>query len=159
MSDREKAADEVFCRSCGVAIKQVAELCPHCGVRNAAYRPSGRSGHAQEASSAPRGPSRYETDVSDGWWRGIAGCVGLWIVALALTAASGEALSSVGGFLVFVAWAGLPLSAYFDVQYVRANGEWDPDTVVWVVVLSIWLVNVVAGAVYLYRRHTVLGVP
>ncbi len=30
---REKAADEMFCRSCGAIIKKEAELCPKCGVR------------------------------------------------------------------------------------------------------------------------------
>jgi TM2 domain-containing membrane protein YozV len=34
MSDgREKAADEVFCSSCGSIIKMEAEICPKCGVR------------------------------------------------------------------------------------------------------------------------------
>lgn len=31
---RRKDADEVFCGSCGNAIKQEAELCPECGTRN-----------------------------------------------------------------------------------------------------------------------------
>ena len=29
----EKRNDEVFCRSCGSAIKREAEICPKCGVR------------------------------------------------------------------------------------------------------------------------------
>lgn len=29
----QKGADEVFCSSCGEVIKQEAEICPHCGVR------------------------------------------------------------------------------------------------------------------------------
>lgn len=29
---RQKAADELFCRSCGIAIKKSADICPHCGV-------------------------------------------------------------------------------------------------------------------------------
>jgi TM2 domain-containing membrane protein YozV len=34
MSDyREKAADEMFCSSCGAIIKKEAEICPKCGVR------------------------------------------------------------------------------------------------------------------------------
>jgi len=38
MSDvqQAKAADEVFCSSCGAVIKQMAEICPKCGVRNQA---------------------------------------------------------------------------------------------------------------------------
>ena len=31
--ERVKAHDEVFCKSCGEAIKSAAELCPKCGVR------------------------------------------------------------------------------------------------------------------------------
>jgi uncharacterized membrane protein YhaH (DUF805 family) len=30
---RQKAADEKFCPSCGAIIKQAAEICPKCGVR------------------------------------------------------------------------------------------------------------------------------
>jgi len=29
----EKAADEMFCPSCGAVIKKAAEICPKCGVR------------------------------------------------------------------------------------------------------------------------------
>jgi TM2 domain-containing membrane protein YozV len=35
----EKAADEVFCSSCGAVIKKAAEICPKCGVRQ--REPSG----------------------------------------------------------------------------------------------------------------------
>lgn len=35
-----KAGDEVFCGSCGKVIKQQAEVCPHCGVRQAAQSSS-----------------------------------------------------------------------------------------------------------------------
>ena len=33
---REKAADEIFCSSCGAVIKKEAEICPKCGVRQKA---------------------------------------------------------------------------------------------------------------------------
>lgn len=32
----DKAPDEIFCRSCGEPIKEEAEICPECGVRNTA---------------------------------------------------------------------------------------------------------------------------
>ncbi len=35
--ERVKNADEVFCRSCGAIIKQEAEICPKCGVRQFPY--------------------------------------------------------------------------------------------------------------------------
>ena len=38
-----KQVDEVYCSSCGAIIKQQAEICPHCGVRQkpapASYHP------------------------------------------------------------------------------------------------------------------------
>lgn len=41
MSDQiTKQADEKFCESCGGIIKQAAEICPKCGVRQ---KPAGRS--------------------------------------------------------------------------------------------------------------------
>lgn len=33
-SPRDRGPDEVFCRNCGEAIHEQAEICPHCGVRN-----------------------------------------------------------------------------------------------------------------------------
>lgn len=40
---RQKGADEVFCRSCGEAIKKEAEICPHCGVRQKGMSHHGKS--------------------------------------------------------------------------------------------------------------------
>jgi predicted amidophosphoribosyltransferase len=34
----EKQADEIFCPSCGAAIKKEAELCPKCGVPKSKWR-------------------------------------------------------------------------------------------------------------------------
>lgn len=178
---REKAADEVFCRSCGEAIKEEAEICPNCGVRNQDSGPtrskttstqsrkaskgsknaSARSETSSGTSSTEHDPSQYETTVSDSWWYGVAGGVGLWIVAILFSSvgSTGGPLTTFAGLLMVVAWFGLPVAAYFDMQYVRANGQWNPNTVVWVVLLAIWIVNIVAGAVYLYRRHEVLDEP
>lgn len=148
---REKAADEVFCRSCGEAIKKEAEICPNCGVRNERAETS--------STSSSRSKSRsYSTTVSDSWWYGVAGGVALWVLLLILasTAAGSDTLL---GFLLIIVWAGLPIATYFDMQYVRANSEWDPNTGIWVVLMAIWIANVAAGALYLYRRHEVLDEP
>lgn len=156
---REKDADEVFCRSCGEPIKKEAEICPNCGVRNEKGSSSSSQGTASSTPSTTHDPSQYETTVSDMWWYGVAGGTALWVLVLILAGTAGDSLGAFAGFLVLVAWIGLPLAAYFDMQYIRANGEWNPNTVVWVILLAIWLVNIVAGPVYLYRRHEVLGVP
>lgn len=152
---RKKAADEIFCRSCGEPIKKEAEICPHCGVRNQKPQSSTSS---QSTHSKIHDPSQYETTVSDSWWYGVAGGTALWILAILLTGLF-DSLGAVGGLLLIAAWVGLPLSAYFDMQYIRANGNWNPNTIVWVVVLALWLVNIIAGIAYLYRRHDVLGEP
>jgi uncharacterized membrane protein len=57
-SERTKAADEIFCRHCGEAIKERAELCPHCGVRNE-FQPDSQLIHLEDGSESDR-----QTDVS-----------------------------------------------------------------------------------------------
>lgn len=159
MVGKQKEHDEVFCTACGEAIKKEAEICPSCGVRNKSGRSSSSRGGTSSASSTPHDPSQYETTVSDTWWYGVAGGTALWVLVFLLSGIAGDSIGAFGGFLALVAWAGLPLAAYFDMQYVRANGDWDPNTVLWMILLLVWLVNIVAGAVYLYRRHEVLDVP
>lgn len=144
---RQKGADEVFCTTCGAAIKKEAEICPECGVRN------------QNATSG-RTSAPTETTVSDSWWYGVAICVGLWVLILATASVPLPAgLDALFGLLTITAWVGLPLSAYFDSKYVRSKSDWRPNTVLWVIGLLVWFVNIVLGAIYLYRRHEVLGEP
>lgn len=155
---KEKAADEIFCRTCGEPIKQKAEICPECGVRNENVS-SSSSGTPSSTSSPTHDPSQYETTVSDTWWYGVVGGTGLWVLVFILAGTTGDSLGAFAGFLALAAWIGLPVAAYFDMQYIRANGKWNPNTVLWIGLLSVWMVNVVAGAVYLNRRHEILGTP
>lgn len=149
---RSKRPDEVFCESCGEPIKKAAELCPHCGVR------PGSAGETASSHGSAHDPAQFETTVSDSWWVGVlVGVIG-WAVLLVLAGADAN-LGAAGGFAVVVLWVGLPLSAYLDAQYVRANSEWNPETALWIVLLLAWFANVVAGAIYLYRRHEALGTP
>jgi hypothetical protein len=160
---RTKGPDEVFCRSCGERIKRAAEICPECGVRNheASSVASGASSPATSSGSTrSRDPAEYETTVSDSWYVAIVAGVGLSVVGLA--AISGDPagpLYDVGGFAFIGGWFLLPVGTYYDSKYVRANSRWDPSTGAWVLLALLWFVNVVAGVVYLYRRHEVLGVP
>lgn len=166
---REKAPDEVFCTACGARIKAAAELCPECGVRN---RPAGAAGTGARASSSPgrsgagagtgaeSRESRGETTVSDSWWYGVALCLGLWVVLLVVGSADiAPGGDAVAGLLLLGAWIGLPVSAYYDMKYVRHHSDWQPNSVLWVIGLLVWLLNVVLGLVYLYRRHETLGKP
>lgn len=166
---RQKAVDEMFCRNCGDRIKKAAEICPDCGVKNEkpTAPPPGRSsrspaeGTGSGGASSPHQtpPRQYESSVSENWWYAVAGGTGLWVVVFVIAGAAPDALGALGGFLTLLAWFGLPLAAYFDMQYVRANSDWRPSTALWVVLLAVWLVNIVVGAAYLYQRHDKLGTP
>lgn len=158
-SEKQKGADEIFCRSCGEPIKREAEICPNCGVRNEGSGSSSSGSGTSSTPSTTHDPSKYETTVSDTWWYGVAGGTALWILVLILASLFPDGFGAFGGFLALAAWVVLPLAAYFDMKYIRANGEWNPNTVVWIIALAIWLVNIIAGIVYLYRRHEVLGEP
>lgn len=151
---RKKESDEVFCRSCGEAIKKEAELCPECGVRKKGRYTPGAS------STQPHNPSEYETTVSESWYFGvILGAAG-WVVFVMISfVAPGSEEGSVMSLILIFAWLILPISLYFDIQYVRANSEWKPETGLWIIGGVVPIVNIVIAAVYLYRRHEVLGEP
>lgn len=168
---REKRHDEIYCRSCGSPIKKKAEICPECGVANE-YREetagasdgaaaaggggrepaaaTSRSGHqgSTGGGSAPHDPAAYTTTVSDNWRYGVAASVGLWVLGFAMPEGS-----SIAGLFFLTAWALMPVSVYYDRQWLRATTDWNPDLSLWVVLSLVPLVNVVAGAVYLVRRR------
>lgn len=157
---REKGADEVFCRSCGEPIKREAEICLECGVRNV-ERDQADGGGSVNRPSTTHDPSNYTTTVSDTWWQGVAAGTGIWVLGVLVSSASGSgAGADVAGLLMILAWALLPLSLYFDAEYVRANAPWRPSRWVYVgtaIVLPVFCIA--TGAVYLYRRHEVMGIP
>lgn len=160
---RQKAADEVFCTSCGAAIKEEAKLCPECGVRNENQSGGRRSppggGRRSPSGGGRREPVGTEPTVSDSWWYGVAGGAALWVVLLGIMGSAPPAAEAFLGLLLFVAWIGLPLAAYYDMQYVRSQSQWRPNTGLWVLGLLVWFLNVLLAAVYLYRRHETLGTP
>lgn len=156
---RQKGPKEIFCTSCGESIKKQAEICPHCGVRNKNRTMSHTVKQESNGGQTLHDPSEYTTSVSETWWYGIVGGMASWIVVLLLSGVTGPALEPLVGLLTLLTWIGLPVAAYFDIQYVRANGSWNPNTVVWVLLFALWLINIVAGVVYLYRRHETIGAP
>lgn len=150
MGARSKGSDEVFCRSCGEPIKRTAEICHHCGVRNAARDsveespPLKRSRHD---------PAMYDTTVSGNWYY-------VLIVGMVLRVFTG--MYNGTGLLmeisVLAAWVFPPVGFFLDSKYVRANSLWHPG-IGWTLAGLIPFVTLIAGVVYLYRRHTFLGVP
>lgn len=172
---RKKGPDEVYCRSCGDPIKKKAEICPSCGVANE-YDGSQRSNSQTQkksrdrstsndgqnrnkrrsnkgrnrnttASSSQHDPSIYSTTVTDKWYYGVAVSILLWILGFAMPEGSGLA-----GAFFLLAWVLMPLSIYYDRQWVRATTQWNPKSKIWITLSVIPLVNIVAGGVYLFRR-------
>jgi hypothetical protein len=83
----------------------------------------------------------------------------VWVLIVALSGAADGPLGTVLAFVTLFAWIGLPVTVYYDAQYVRANARWNPNTTLWAVLLAVPFVNILVALVYLYRRHEVLGVP
>ena len=151
----QKGADEIFCRSCGEPIKKEAEICPNCGVRNETNQ-----SRSATNSATTHDPSQYETTVSESWYWGIVAGVVLWIVGLAMFSMEpSSTIEDIAGVSILVAWIIMPIAIYFDMQYVRANSKWNPNTVLWIIGMIFWFINIVAGVVYLYRRHETVGTP
>lgn len=160
---RSKAADEMFCRSCGDLIKQAAEICPECGVRNSrapsassSTRSTGRS-----TRSASRSGTARTTTVSDTWYYGVGIGVATWVfvVGIAATGVESGVVDTIMGFLVLLGWPLIPIAIYYDSKYVQANSDWNPNTAIWCLASAIWFVNILVGLLYLYRRHETVGVP
>lgn len=158
---KEKGPDEIYCSSCGEPIKKEAEICPHCGVPQEGVSSSSSQATTSETYSPSHDPSQYETTVSNTWWYGLAAGLFLWIIAIILVSASGDSSSgpliASGSIMMLISWLALPISVYFDIQYIRANAKWNPHTVLWVILLLIPAVNLVSVAIYLYRRYEVFG--
>lgn len=92
-------------------------------------------------------PSEIE-DVSSNWYYGIIGCLSLWIFFFIFLPEN----AIVGGLLL-LAWFGLPLATYFDSKYLKSRSTWNPNKWFWTVAMFIWLINIPAAVVYLYKRH------
>lgn len=142
---RSKQADEIFCPSCGSAIKKRAEICPECGVRNS-ENPA-NAGNQSAEQSGEHDPDQYTTTNSENWKYAVAASVGLWIMALSIP----------GGWfiedpLILVAWALMPFAVYMDYEVVRATTKWNPDRSTWVILSLIPIVNIFAGAIYVAKR-------
>lgn len=100
---REKGHDEVFCASCGKAIKKQAEICPHCGVRTKegnkapSSSPSKRRSNSRISNSSPT--TDYDISVLVEY-----GSLALqWFFGISLILAGFGAFLSGGDFLGFIA--------------------------------------------------------
>lgn len=162
---REKSHDEIFCRSCGNPIKKRAEICPECGVKNEQAEAQntvvspdqnknhgGRQPTSQQTNinseNKPHDPSQYSTSVSENWHYGVGASVILWLIGLIPPEGS-----AIAGFFFLIAWALMPISIYYDRQWVQSTTNWQPNLKLWIPLSLFPLVNIVAGGIYLVRRY------
>lgn len=168
---RQKRHDEIYCRSCGEPIKKNAEICPDCGVSNdqgevqqsGQSRTSSHSGVSSglfenilQSNPQRHDPADYSTSVSDTWHYLTGVSVILWIAGFGLPT-SGP-FETVAGLVMIIAWVLMPLSIYYDRQWLQATTQWRPNKKLWMLVSAIPLVNIPGGIVYLYRRSNVTRV-
>lgn len=161
---RSKAADEMFCRSCGEPIKKKAAICPECGVSNGAEQAQTTTGHPNPRKTARRqtvtdelftpdlrqhDPTGYTTTVAGKWHYAVGLSAVLWIGWYLLPA------PEILDLTVFIPWALMPLGIYLDRQWVRATTRWDPPLKLWLLGSVLPLVNIFAAGVYLLRRWNV----
>ena len=153
----KKDGDEIFCRSCGEVIKKKAEICPECGVRNHKQENFSISSSTQSTQQQqqqpqqtvvekPHDPNKITTTVSEKWYYGVSAAIGVGLLGMAVPEEFG------GGAFLIVAWVLMPVSVYYDLQYIRATTNWDPETALWVGVTAFPVLNVFPGAFYLFRR-------
>lgn len=156
MPSKSKSADEKFCTSCGEVIKKKAEICPNCGVPNnkKSSPPVEKSSDKSVITSSDSNktstydPSNYETNVSELWWYGVTASVVLWVIGFSVPGSP-----AIAGFFFLVAWVLMPISIYFDRQWVQATTNWQPNETLWLILSAIPLVNIVAGGAYVFRRY------
>jgi uncharacterized membrane protein len=165
---RQKQHDEIYCRSCGEPIKKKAEICVNCGVSND-HGETKRSTQTQtdsfpnilsdllkkilQSNPQQHDPAEYSTSVSDSWYYLIGASVVLWIAGFGIQDVG--PLGTIAGLLPIIAWVLMPLSIYYDRQWVQATTRWKPDKELWMLASVIPLVNIPAGIVYLRRRSNV----
>lgn len=164
MSKRKKAADEIFCRSCGEVIKTEAEICPKCGVKNSkstSTRTGSRGSPSNQSTTTTHDPSNYETTVGENWYYAVAVPTVLSPLSFGvfMSQPSNSVISSIAMVTLLIGTFAPIIGLYFDRQYVRANSEWHPSRLWMVGFFFLYIVNFALAGFYLYRRYEVLGKP
>lgn len=170
---RDKRHDEIYCPSCGEPIKKKAEICPSCGVSNPRKKSNEsittQTKNTKTSNQTPQNntqiqstieklesyldssdhdPNEHTTTVARNWYYGVGISIAFWIIGFVLPTESGLA-----GGAILVGWVLMPLSIFYDRQWVRATTQWNPKMALWLTLAIIPVINIPAGVVYLIRRH------
>jgi len=87
---------------------------------------------------------------STSWHKAVMAATGGWVVALLGLSVLPDAF---GGFLILFSWLLLPLALYKDAGKVRQYVEWPKYKWAYILPSLIWILAVVPGAVYLWKRR------
>lgn len=93
------------------------------------------------------------------WWYAVGVGSAVWTLSLNISMYYEEAIYGTTIELLvlpafFLSWLLIPASVYFDLRTIRGEVAWNPSTKRWVVVSSVFIVNVVAGVTYFVRRRS-----
>lgn len=139
--------DEHRCHACGGPITD--GVCTQCGT----------------PTTIPEAAQLSNPSHRSYWWVGIATSLIAWWILIIHAGAGQPGIGYLGAtgtlqqLLNGVVWIMMPIAGYLDIQYVRATSDWHPNTTIWLIAMTIWLINLIAAAAYLYRRHEAIGIP
>lgn len=107
-----------------------------------------------------------ERQKSEHWWKGIVLGFMFFFLAFGLIAVipgTGIAAGSVRylfALMLGLAWGLLMFSLFLDAKYVTEYSDWEPTIGLYLLLILFFpVVAPLAGAVYLFKRHRVVGVP
>lgn len=118
----------------------------------------------QEASTQTQTP-RHEHDAASGQptphsipttpWQGVVAAATLGWVGLLFTIS--VLPETIGGLIILAVWFALPIGLYLDSRTVQEHVDWPEYRWVYLVDAAIWIVAIVPGTVYLWKRHQLAG--
>ncbi|WP_305064313.1 zinc ribbon domain-containing protein [Methanococcoides sp.] len=133
MEKKTKGLDEIYCRSCGEIIKNEAEICPHCGVRN--------SYSMTNSKNIPKG-SNYNLLLPILYISGL--------ICFLSARFSSNIMVTVFSNMIFVAI----FIASIIIVYSDANNLDASKSEKWVIVISVLLLWIFILPAYIFKRKS-----
>jgi len=145
----------LYCESCRTQLRPDEQHCPVCGSEAKFTKRQTATGEevTQEVTHRSENPA-----VSDRWQYGVVGGIAGWSLILTLDylSLSLGLPGGVGTLFVLGLWIFLPVAGKYDLDYIRANSNWQPKKDYWIFGFAVPFVCVLVGILYLYRRHEVM---
>ncbi|UPW01619.1 hypothetical protein M0R88_05830 [Halorussus gelatinilyticus] len=128
------------------------------GDRVALTAEDGWHGIDAEKTAAMRGAERASADDSLDTTRNlVAGAVGVGALGFTLSNALFDAVATLGGFFMVLAWLAIPGAMYFDISRVSEVAGWPSKTGRWLAGAAVPIANVPVGMAYLVDREVRLS--